>query len=355
MSVAKQHQNMITNTSISLPLLLIVLAIWISPILCLRPLAEDVDSYMLQRHEEWMAEHGRSYFDAAEKAVRFAIFKDNLEKIEAFNNGVDKGYKLGLNKFADLTDEEFRRMHMGYKTRASKKLTSKPRTPQHGNLSAVPTSLDWRTKRAVTPVKDQGGCGCCWAFSAVAAIEGITAIRRGKLISLSEQELVDCDVNGDDYGCSGGLMDNAFKFIESNGGLTTESNYPYEGVDGTCSKRKAAAKAAAIAGYEDVPANNEAALLQAVARQPVSVGIEGSGYDFRFYKSGVFAGDCGTELDHAVTAIGYGTAASGAKYWLVKNSWGTSWGEGGYMKMKRDIGDEEGLCGLAMQASYPIV
>ncbi|XP_020541048.2 senescence-specific cysteine protease SAG12 [Jatropha curcas] len=309
---------------------------------------------MLKRHEEWRAQHGRVYKDTAEKQKKYLVFKDNLERIESFNNGVDRGYKLGLNKFADLTDEEFQAMHLGYKSPPSKLMsTSKSRSFRYRNVTSVPTTIDWRKAGAVTPVKDQGSCGSCWAFSAVAAMEGITKLKTGNLISLSEQELVDCDVAGEDYGCDGGFMDTAFQYILKNGGLTSEANYPYQGEDGICSKKKTATSTAKITGYEDVPSNSEKALLQAVANQPVSVAIDASGYDFRFYSSGVFKGDCTTDLNHAVTVIGYGSSSDGTKYWLLKNSWGTGWGENGYMRMQREISAKEGLCGIAMKASYP--
>ncbi|KAL7258461.1 hypothetical protein ACSBR1_004566 [Camellia fascicularis] len=304
---------------------------------------------MYERHELWMAHYGRVYKDTAEKESRYNIFKANVEQIESFNKASNKPYKLGVNQFADLTNEEFK-LRNRFKSHVCSNVAT---SFKYENMTAVPATMDWRKKGAVTPVKDQGQCGCCWAFSAVAAMEGINQLTTGKLISLSEQELVDCDTTGQDQGCNGGLMDDAFKFIKQNRGLTTETNYPYQGTDGTCNTNKAANHAAKITGYQDVPANSESALLKAVANQPVSVAIDASGFDFQFYSSGVFTGQCGTSLDHGVTAVGYGTATDGTKYWLVKNSWGTRWGEEGYIMMQRDVTAKEGLCGIAMMASYP--
>lgn len=186
----------------------------------------------------------------------------------------------------------------------------------------------------------------------MAAIEGINKIRTGKLISLSEQELVDCDdtVN---QGCKGGYMEKAFEFIKRNGGITTESDYPYKGIDDACDNNKIQHHAVTITGYETVPANNEKSLQAAVARQPVSVAIDAGGYEFQLYSHGVFNGYCGHQLNHGVTIVGYGED-SGKKYWLVKNSWGTSWGESGYIRIQRDSNDIRGICGIAMQPSYPV-
>ncbi|CAN0921705.1 Senescence-specific cysteine protease SAG39 [Linum grandiflorum] len=282
------------------------------------------------RHEQWMTRYGRVYDSPAEKEARFRIFEDNVAFIDSSNAVGDKSYKLGVNQFADLTNDEFKASRNGFKGHMC--------SPQHGpfryeNVSAVPTTMDWRKKGAVTPIKDQGQCGSCWAFSTVGSVEGIHQLKTGKLVSLSEQELVDCDTKGEDQGCSGG-------------------NYPYDAADGTCNANKEGSSAAKITGYEDVPANNEGALMKAVASQPISVAIDAGDSSFQFYSSGVFTGECGTELDHGVTAVGYGESG-GMKYWLVKNSWGAQWGEAGYIRMQKDVSAKEGLCGIAMQASYP--
>ncbi|NP_001312206.1 senescence-specific cysteine protease SAG12-like precursor [Nicotiana tabacum] len=336
-----------------LALFFIFLGVWRSQVASSRPI--NYEASMRARHDQWIAHHDKVYKDLNEKEMRFKIFKENVERIEAFNAGEDKGYKLGVNKFSDLTNEKFRVLHTGYKRSHPKVMSSsKPKTHfRYANVTDIPPTMDWRKKGAVTPIKDQKECGCCWAFSAVAATEGLHQLKTGKLIPLSEQELVDCDVEGEDEGCSGGLLDTAFDFILKNKGLTTEANYPYKGEDGVCNKKKSALSAAKIAGYEDVPANSEKALLQAVANQPVSVAIDGSSFDFQFYSSGVFSGSCSTWLNHAVTAVGYGATTDGTKYWIIKNSWGSKWGDSGYMRIKRDVHEKEGLCGLAMDASYP--
>uniref|UniRef100_A0A0E0D6X5 Peptidase C1A papain C-terminal domain-containing protein n=1 Tax=Oryza meridionalis TaxID=40149 RepID=A0A0E0D6X5_9ORYZ len=319
--------------------------------------AAAADVAMASRHEKWMAKHGKTYKDEEEKARRLEVFRANAKLIDSFNAAAEKdgggGHRLATNKFADLTDDEFRAVRTGYQHPPA--AAGGGFLYENFSLAAAPQSMDWRAMGAVTGVKDQGSCGCCWAFSAVAAVEGLAKIRTGQLVSLSEQELVDCDVRGEDQGCEGGLMDTAFQYIARRGGLAAESSYPYRGVDGACRAGAAAGRAAAsIRGFQDVPSNDEGALMAAVARQPVSVAINGAGYVFRFYDRGVLGGaGCGTELNHAVTAVGYGTASDGTGYWLMKNSWGASWGEGGYVRIRRGVG-REGACGIAQMASYPV-
>ncbi|KAJ3687511.1 hypothetical protein LUZ61_016675 [Rhynchospora tenuis] len=314
----------------------------------------ESDETLWQLYEKWRSQHTVSR-DLTDKHKRFNVFKENVRYIHEFNKK-DKPYKLALNKFADMTREEFRQTYAGSKIHHHRMLRGAPGGSEgfiYENVKSMPASVDWREKGAVTSVKDQGQCGSCWAFSTVVAVEGINQIRTKELVSLSEQQLVNCDTSKN-YGCNGGLMDYAFEYIKKNGGITTEKDYPYMAEEGSCNSALEKAQVVTIDGYQDVPENNETALLQAVANQPVSVAIEASGFEFQFYSEGVFTGECGTDLDHGVAVVGYGTTQDGTKYWIVRNSWGPEWGEAGYIRMKRDVKAKTGLCGIAMEASYPI-
>ncbi|XP_074264031.1 cysteine proteinase mucunain-like [Silene latifolia] len=304
---------------------------------------------VMSLYESWLVKHGKNYNGLGEKERRFSIFKDNLRYIDQ-RNSENRSFKLGLNRFADLTNEEYKSMYLGIRPRP-KSLLGRAKSDRYAfrDGDSLPESIDWRKKGAVAEVKDQGSCGSCWAFAAIAGVEGINQIVTGDLISLSEQELVECDTSYNE-GCNGGLMDYAFEFIIKNGGIDSEEDYPYTGRDGRCDTYRKNAKVVTIDGYEDVPAN-EKSLQKAVANQPVSVSVEGSGRDFQHYHSGIFTGTCGTTLDHGVTAVGYGSE-DGLDYWIVKNSWGLSWGERGYIRMQRNT-KSSGLCGIAMEASYP--
>ncbi|KAL4367366.1 hypothetical protein GQ457_05G016160 [Hibiscus cannabinus] len=331
--------------------LLLLCALWMcSGVWCRYNCSVQHDPHkMLERYQRWLSRHGRKYKNKNEWALRFEIYKSNAHFIDCINSR-NLSFKLIDNKFADMLNDEFRAVYFGYQRIRSPGETKSFRQDRHQDL---PNSIDWREKGAVTGVKDQGNCGSCWAFSAVAAIEGINQIKTGQLTSLSEQELVDCDTNSFNEGCNGGDMIKAFEFIIKKGGIAADKDYPYTGSDGSCKDNGAGNYSATISGYEVVPANKEKSLEGAVAEQPVSVAIDAGGYEFQLYSSGVFTGSCGYQLNHGVAVVGYGEE-EGNKYWVVRNSWGTSWGESGYIRMQRQVSDERGLCGIAMDTSYPV-
>jgi len=320
--------------------------------LCLLGLA---CAYTIERKESisdaswhlWKGAHGKFYKDLNEEKVRYTIWQDNLRRI-AEHNAENKDVVLKINHFGDLTNTEFRAMMNGYLHH--NRTGSTFLAPSH---TVVPDTVDWRNQGYVTAVKNQGQCGSCWAFSTTGSLEGQHFKKTGKLVSLSEQNLVDCSQAYGNHGCQGGLMDDAFNYIQANGGIDTEASYPYKAKNLQCHFSKSNV-GATVSGHTDIPQGDENALKQAVATVgPISVAIDASHFSFQFYHSGVYnERQCSsTQLDHGVLAVGYGTY-QGQDYWLVKNSWGESWGLQGYIRMSRNKNNQ---CGIASSASYPLV
>jgi len=289
-------------------------------------------------------------------------FANNDDLIELHNAG-NSTYTLGHNKFSAMSFDEWRSyVRLGLSTKPAELEAPAKIHEAPVDLSALPASVDWTTKGgAVSAVKDQGQCGSCWSFSTTGALEGAHFNKLGKAVSLSEQHLVDCDTprnGGSDLGCNGGLMDSAFTWVKKNGGIATEVDYPYfSGTtksNGACQDSKVAKVTAATpVSYTDVQTNSDAAMMSALAQQPVSVAIEADQAAFQLYKSGVFTASCGTNLDHGVLAVGYGTL-NGQDYYKVKNSWGTTWGDNGYILLARGVTQKQGQCGiLSGPPSYP--
>ncbi|KAJ3437446.1 cysteine proteinase [Anaeramoeba flamelloides] len=303
------------------------------------PLTEENYNFLFSKFQE---QYNRNY-RPEEQALRFSLFKSNLDRIKAHNARTDVSFKTGINQFSDWTRDEY--------------LSILPNMPLQYSDAPVwdneeaPTAatVDWRQKGAVTPVKDQGQCGSCWSFSTTGTMEGRDFIDTGILNSYSESMIVDCD--GDCYGCNGCWPYLALEWVQNQGGDCAEIDYPYHAVQETCKKTQCKKKGTCT-GHINIKAQSEAALATAVEQNgPISVAIDASHWSFQQYKSGVYyeASCSSTQLDHAVLCVGYGVD-NGDNYWIVKNSWNTSWGNEGYIWMAKDRSNN---CGIATSAVYP--
>lgn len=310
---------------------------------------------------EFMLKYQKQY-SSSDFAARYNIFKKNVDFIDS-HNAAGLSYTVAINQFADLTQEEFSAQYKGLNIDLTRERSVKPLPSVEGPTCPTSNSsdfgnanCDWRqyTPAIITPIKNQGQCGSCWSFSTTGSVEGQHSLSTGNLVGLSEQQLVDCSGSFGNEGCDGGLMDDAFQYIIANKGIVTEASYPYTGVDGTCSLTGKPI-GATISNYSDIVSGSEPGLQAAIiAVGPVSVAIDASGVGFQFYFGGVYHSDfcSSTKLDHGVLAVGLGVYKGSEDYYIVKNSWGASWGLSGYIMMSRNRNNN---CGIATSASYPIV
>jgi len=292
----------------------------------------------------WAATYGKTY-NGDEIIVRETVFNENMAAYMAHNADESQTYTMGPNQFSDLKVEEFQALNLfGYK----KPATNLPNLGVHEHVGEeLTSSIDWRSTGAVTPVKDQGQCGSCWAFSTVGGLEGAWEVATGELTSMSEQQLMDCSKANN--GCGGGNMESAFAY-QKTVNVATETSYPYKGVEGTCRSTgyTTAVQQGGVTGYKSV-GTTTAALKSALQLGPVSVAIEADQMSFQGYKSGILmASACGSRLDHGVTLVGYDSSKD---YFIVKNSWGASWGNNGFVYLSA----KGNTCGILSDASYPTV
>ena len=292
---------------------------------------------------KYVSNFNKRYGTLEEFIFRNDLYRKAAQEIEEFN-ARETGSTMGHNEFSDWTDEEYEKL-MGF-------LNLERINTEYAEFTPTDeTEVDWVAKGAVTPVKNQGSCGSCWSFSTTGSMEGAHFLKTGKLVSLSEQNLVDCSHNGN-LGCMGGAMDRAFKWTETHA-LETEADYPYKGWGDLLSGCKYDSSKGVVSAqsFVDVTPQSSDALKAAIAKGPVSVAIQANQKVFQRYKGGVITADCGTKLDHGVLAVGYGTTDDGQAYYKVKNSWGATWGEDGYVRLA--ITDGDGMCGIQMQPSQP--
>ncbi|KAL3273376.1 hypothetical protein HHI36_014824 [Cryptolaemus montrouzieri] len=311
------------------------------------------DSHISSKWKEFQKKYSKVYESDVEAEKRFNIFKENLERIIVHNDLYDRGsvfHRKGLNVFGDWSKEEFLQF-LRNGSQNAKPRKRRNRIFKHVTNYTLPSSIDWRNHGAVTAVKDQGFCGACYAFSAIGGLEGQLKIVKGQLISLSEQNLIDCSADQGNSGCAGGLITQALDYIKKFG-IRSEVDYPYFGTEADCQhdKNKIITD---ITGYVNIREGSEEDLQHAIATiGPVSVSIDAT-FELQAYDSGILDDRfCTTyELNHGVLVVGYGIE-NGLQYYLVKNSWGKDWGDDGYFKIVRN---QKNRCGIATLATYPVI
>lgn len=344
--------------SVSLALVAVVTFLFCSPAYSI-PSHPESEEEIQNAFGHFMSNFGKVYATVQMEKSRFAIFRENLKTIKMLNEKHGPNTVFGITQFSDLTPEEFQKQFLTLKTVPK---AEGPVAPLYSKevINNLPTNFDWRDKGAVTPVKNQGMCGSCWAFSTTGNVEGQWFLAGHNLTSLSEQNLVDCDHECSIYegqqecdsGCNGGLMQNAFQYIIKNNGIATEAAYPYEGYDAKC-RYDPGTKGAHISNWTFISHDEDQMAAYLVEKGPIAIAADATLWQFYYF--GVFNFPCGTELNHGILIVGYGeeTDYLGAKikYWIVKNSWGTMWGRSGYLYIVRGVG----ACGINLYPSTAII
>lgn len=304
---------------------------------------ENLHEYTFTDYE---LQFNKKYADEQEHQIRKTIFEQNVEKIKKINS--EEGtWKAGINEFTDRLSHEVNAFFGKNRALLFKGARAGFKYSLYDDISDLPTSVDWREKGVLNDVRNQASCGSCWTFSVIATLEAHIAIQTGKLLPLSEQQLVDCVQNphhcGGTGGCEGATQELGFDYVTKYGGIANRNEYKYTARDGKC-VADTKTKIASIKGFTQLPVNDYNALMTAIANQgPVAISVAASAWPM--YHSGIYNGDCGTTINHAVTAVGYGEE-NGHKYWIVRNSWGTSWGEKGHIRVHREDSAKDVVCGI---------
>lgn len=329
-----------------------IIAIALISLSCSFEPGHEKESYIFNKFQQFLKEHNKKYSTIEEYMARFKIFKNNYLKIENFSISADSKatHQVGVTKFMDMTPQEFRKTYLNLNVKLLNTIMFNTNDSLEFKEDTAPEALDWRQSGAVGPVKDQGSCGSCWAFSTVGNLEGLNYIKNKQFVQFSEQQLVDCDKV--DEGCNGGLMENAFDYIKNAGGLEAQKDYPYKGRGAKCAfaPAKAAIKVSGFVLKNDM---DEAAMKEFLATTgPLAIAINAD--PLQFYDGGIIDEDsssCDPDgLNHGVTLIGYGSE-NGNDYWILKNSWGSGWGENGYFRFARG----KGTCGVNKYVSSAVL